>query len=208
MIQAREQLRLDAAVPDQVHLNRPFALAVAVRQLSSPLLAEEDLVQVRWGDVQVSWPEAEPYIRLRVEVSAPECEIHGEDSQSFRLYPNQDSPVFYFHLTPREAGKVGVIVRVYQEEDWLGSARVHTLVREQIVGRVQLTVTSHDLQPDPMAISLHHQLEEARENLRLIQERKSQFVMETDIPLQLIKEEQRLLRRIDALEQSASGVSE
>jgi hypothetical protein len=44
-------------------------------------------------------------------------------------------------------------------------------------------------------------LAEARENLRLIQERKSQFVMETDIPLQLIKEERRLLERIEELEQ-------
>lgn len=52
------------------------------------------------------------------------------------------------------------------------------------------------------------QLAEARENLRLIQERKSQFVLETDIPLQLIKEEQRLLKRIEELEQSASSESE
>jgi hypothetical protein len=127
------------------------------------------------------------------------CDIHGEDSHSFRLYPGQDSPVFYFHLTPRRPGEIGVIVRVYQEEDWLGSARVHTLAREQIVGSVQLAITSYDLQPSAEAISLDRQRKEARENLRLIQERKSQYVLETNIPLELIKEERQLLERIEEL---------
>ena len=52
--------------------------------------------------------------------------------------------------------------------------------------------------PDP--VSLRRQLAKARDNLRLIQERKSQYVMETDVPLQLIKEEQHLLERIEELE--------
>jgi hypothetical protein len=45
------------------------------------------------------------------------------------------------------------------------------------------------------------QLDEARENLQLVRERKSQYVLETDIPLQLIKEERGLLKRIEELEQ-------
>jgi len=49
--------------------------------------------------------------------------------------------------------------------------------------------------------SLRRQLAEARENLRLIQERKSQYVMETDIPLDLIKRERQLVERIAELEQ-------
>jgi len=49
--------------------------------------------------------------------------------------------------------------------------------------------------------SLRRQLAEALENLRLIQERKSQYVMGTDIPLQLVKEERQLLERIRELEQ-------
>jgi uncharacterized protein (DUF3084 family) len=49
--------------------------------------------------------------------------------------------------------------------------------------------------------SLHWQLANARNSLRLVQERKSQYVMETDVPLQLIKEEQLLLERITELEQ-------
>ena len=49
--------------------------------------------------------------------------------------------------------------------------------------------------------SLRRQLAEARENLRLIQERKSEYVLGTDIPLQLVKEERQLLERIEELEQ-------
>ena len=48
--------------------------------------------------------------------------------------------------------------------------------------------------------SLERQLAEWRENLRLIEERKSQFVQETDIPLQLIKDERRVRGRITELE--------
>jgi hypothetical protein len=40
-----------------------------------------------------------------------------------------------------------------------------------------------------MLPSLQQQLSEAQENLRLIQERKAKFVLETEIPLQLIREE-------------------
>lgn len=48
--------------------------------------------------------------------------------------------------------------------------------------------------------SLARQLSESRENLLLIEERKAQFVLETDIPLQLVKEERRLRDRIATLE--------
>ena len=44
--------------------------------------------------------------------------------------------------------------------------------------------------------SLRTQLEEARANLLLIRERKSQYVMETDVPLDLIKRERQLEQQI------------
>jgi hypothetical protein len=44
--------------------------------------------------------------------------------------------------------------------------------------------------------SLQRQLAELRENLSLIEERKSQFVQETDVPLQLIKDERRVRQQI------------
>lgn len=56
--------------------------------------------------------------------------------------------------------------------------------------------------------SLRRQLSEALENLRLLQERKAEYVMSTDVPLQLIKEERRLLERIEELEQAIGSKSE
>ncbi len=44
--------------------------------------------------------------------------------------------------------------------------------------------------------SLKHQLKETQENVALIQERMSEYVLSTDIPLQLVKEERRLESRI------------
>ena len=55
------------------------------------------------------------------------------------------------------------------------------------------------------AASLQRQLREARENLRLIEERKAEFVLETDVPLQIVKEERRLTERITELERKLSG---
>lgn len=48
--------------------------------------------------------------------------------------------------------------------------------------------------------SLQYQLDQARENLRLIEERKAEYAQSTDIPLQLIKNERSLRERIAELE--------
>jgi hypothetical protein len=54
--------------------------------------------------------------------------------------------------------------------------------------------------------SLHTQLEAARDNLLLIHERKSQYVMETDIPLDLIRRERQLEGQIADLEAQLSAL--
>ena len=67
-----------------------------------------------------------------------------------------------------------------------------------------LSVLADVVIPPPLepveAESLRRQLAAARENLRLIEERKSEYVMSTEVPLQLVKEERRLRERIAALE--------
>ena len=143
-----KSLRLDVAAPDRVEIGRAFDLAVAVRQLDSPKISEADLRQVKSGFLRINWPRSRRAVRLRLEVSAPDCRLHGKESYAFRLYRGQDSPVFYFHLTAEKAGDVSIIVTVYQEEDWLGSARLHTTAYEQVAGRVAVNVTSQVLRPD------------------------------------------------------------
>ena len=54
--------------------------------------------------------------------------------------------------------------------------------------------------------SLHRQLVAARENLLLIQERKTEFVEEARIPLDLIKDERRTERHIEELEQQIADL--
>ena len=132
-----QQLRLDVAAPDQVSQGQPFELAVAVRPLSSPVLAEDDLTRTKSDLVHVVWPEAEPYVQLAVQVIAPACQFHGPDSGQFRLYAGQDSPVFYFTLTPRQVGEMSLVVKLYQEDNWLGSARVR-IVCGQVGGRLHV----------------------------------------------------------------------
>lgn len=55
---------------------------------------------------------------------------------------------------------------------------------------------------------LQHQLDEERENLRLIEERIAQYVQETDVPLQLIRDEQHRRTRLAELEQALALVSQ
>jgi hypothetical protein len=143
-----QTLRVDAAVPERVFVGRTFDLAVAVKQLASPRLAEKDLTHVESGEVQVVAGQNIPWVNLRVEVDAPDCEIEGKRSILFRLIRGQDSPLFYFHLKPNRAGNLSLVVTVYQEDYWLGSARVNTVVADQTpspAGQVSITVASEPL---------------------------------------------------------------
>jgi len=74
-----------------------------------------------------------------------------------------------------------------------------------------ITVTTQTTATPPVSndelLSLQRQLDEARANLRLIQERKAEFVLSTDIPLQLVKEERDLGNRIAELEQQIATLS-
>ena len=51
-----------------------------------------------------------------------------------------------------------------------------------------------------MVAMWRRELAQARENLAMVSERKAEYVLETDVPLQLVKEERRLQRRIRWLE--------
>lgn len=60
------------------------------------------------------------------------------------------------------------------------------------------TTPTTGLLPEDRA-SLERQLADQRENLRLVEERKAAFVQETDIPLQLVRDERHLRERIAEL---------
>lgn len=159
-------LRLDVAVPERAQVDRAFQIAVAVRQFASPPLVQPDLPVVSSGEAQVVW-QGEPFIRLRIEVSAPECTFHGPHSQTFRLFRQKDSPVFRFNLTPNVVGTINIIVNLYQEEDALGSAGTNTFVSEQPVGDVKLRLQSAQAATKPgTPRTMDDELDVARRTLR------------------------------------------
>ena len=72
---------------------------------------------------------------------------------------------------------------------------------DKVMGDKIVVSESHGEMPDTVesATSLRRQLAEAEANLELIRERKAQYVLEVDVPLQLVKEERRLLARVAEL---------
>jgi len=70
---------------------------------------------------------------------------------------------------------------------------------EEILTALADRVIPPPLEPAPTD-SLRRQLSEARANLRLIEERESKYVLSTDVPLQLVKEKQRVQQQIADLE--------
>lgn len=158
-------LRLDTALPSQVTYGRSFELAVAICQPDSPILQEEELDKTKSSEMQVTWPEDSNSIPLRIHVSAPECAI-ANDTHSFRLTKGQDSPVFYFQLTPQQTGRIGIVVTVYQEVDWLGGTRLHTVATEQPVGAVTIEVKSHSFDQMALVEQIKHHFSPAE--LRLL----------------------------------------
>jgi hypothetical protein len=119
-------LRLDAALPERVVVGRAFDLAVAVRRPESPPIAPDDLARRESGGFGAVWPADAVFIQLRIQISAPDCDIQGGDTRPVRLFAGQDGPMVYFQLTPRLAGPLSIIITVYQEMDWVGSARLRT----------------------------------------------------------------------------------
>jgi hypothetical protein len=140
-------LRMDVAIPPQVEVGRAFDLAVAIRQAASSLLAEEDLTKVVSGPVAVSWEDEMDKAVVRIQVTAPDCEIDTPE-QSVTLTRQRDEPPVYFLLTPQRTGRISIQVKVYQEDLLLGNARIKTEAAVE-VGHVEMAVTSHPLSLTP-----------------------------------------------------------
>ena len=139
-----EQLRLDVATPPAVQVGRAFEIAIAIRQLASSILQEAGLDQVKSQKMQVSWPTKSQSIKLRLLISAPDCDL-VQPERFILLHYQQDTPPIYFQLIARTEGRISILVTVYQDKTLLGNARIHTSA-EQHVGEVEMTLSSYPLQ--------------------------------------------------------------
>jgi hypothetical protein len=110
--------------------------------------------------------------------------IYGFSGPVLILTAKSTTPGYLFRVLPRVIAPIVLLV---------GSAVA-------VIAAMARTRQTVKTRPGNMGY-VRRQLDETRENLRVIQVRKSQYVMETEIPLQLIREEQRLLERIEEWEQ-------
>ncbi len=181
-------LRIDAAAPQEVVVNQAFTLAVAIRQPASPPLQEDDLDNVHSGEAQIFVHPEQPFVTLRLQISAPGCLLDGPNTRQFRLPLGHDSPVFYFNLTPQQAGTLNIIIQLYQEDNWLGSTRVRTKATTQAAGRVQVQVTSSEAAAEADRVaSKRRQLEDAQLLLAIIEEQLAAFPVGAQPPHLLLQ---------------------
>lgn len=99
-----------------------------------------------------------------------------------------------------------VMAKLDDFDDWLVQQRV--VNDQEIQEPVAVDDASSKATPAIDTKNLEskkRQLDNLRANLRLIEERKAEFVFESDIPLQLIREERRLEGRIAELERQLRG---
>lgn len=148
-------LRIDASAPRTVTVGQTFRLAVALRQPTSPIPNQTVLTQVHSGAFALPRPQQEgDYLRLRLHVSCPDCQLHGPEYRTIRYYPGHDTAVHSFQLVPTRAGPLSILVSILQEEDWLGDAYVSTVAEarpQPEAGQVSFNVIS---QPVDSAVEI------------------------------------------------------
>ena len=100
-----------------------------------------------------------------------------------------------------KAAKARELVSFCERRDRL--PELERTARQVLAAEAQSSVPATDRAQEKT--SLQRQLAEARENLRLIEDRKAEYVLEVEVPLQLIKEERRWRDRIAELEAKLRG---
>jgi len=142
---AYQALRIDAAAPERVTVGVSFVLAVAIRQPDAPILQEKDLTRVESGEAEVLFAAGADAVRLRLRVNAPACAIADPDTYAFRLRRGANPPPFYFHLTPQQIGPISILIQLFQEDEWLGGARLQAEADAVPAGAVTLQLRSQPL---------------------------------------------------------------
>ena len=153
------QLRLDAAVPERVQVGAPSELAISVRHPNQPPLKPDALPQTRSGESQVELPEDMPTVQFAGRGDLAAMRYPGRVQRDIPAAGAPATAVFFFQLTPKVAGDIGIVVRVYQQDAMLGSASVHTEAQEQPVGRVEIQVQSEPVRLG--ATTIHREPPEA-----------------------------------------------
>ncbi|MCA9897363.1 MAG: repressor LexA [Ardenticatenaceae bacterium] len=136
--------RIDAAVPDEVLVNRAFELAVSIRPSTAPPMNFEKSIGLSFSEqLEGSWNE-KGATKFNIKVIAPDCEVHDEPQKTV-IVDHNICPIMYFLLTPKSIGQIKIVVTVLQEQQWLGNTLLKTKAIEQVVGSLKIEVSSHNL---------------------------------------------------------------
>jgi len=88
-------------------------------------------------EYQRSFPVAVA-VRRQESEKLRQDDLPKSQSHSFQLFQNHDSPIFYFWLKPNVDGPINIVVKLYQEQDVLGSTLAKTTVTSERVGQVAI----------------------------------------------------------------------
>jgi hypothetical protein len=142
----RESIRLDVATPESAIMDQSFDVAVAIRQLASPLLKVDDLVKLTSTEGAIFRATSSDIVKYRVELEAKDCHVEPE-RYTFLLEKGRDSLVQYFQVTPKRAGNISLVVNAYQaDEDVLAATtRVRLTASVQAVNPADFAGPEGDL---------------------------------------------------------------
>lgn len=130
-------LHLDAVGPKHASLNHIMTVVVGVRQTNAPFLLDGAFVNTLPDLRQPFWPESGACARLRITLVAPQCQILEDETRTFLLAEDRNSPLFHFRLIPRTLGFVKIAVALCQEKVHLGSTQIHTVVCRNITSKLK-----------------------------------------------------------------------
>jgi hypothetical protein len=206
-VRYREPIRLDVVHPESVIVGHPFDVALAIRQIDvAPLVLDANL-KTTSAEGEIYRSAVSDLIKYRVEVIAPDCKVEPEHI-TFLLKAGTNSPVRYLIVTALRVGQVRMLFNAYQEDDYLAASN-RIVLQAELEARPHLSDKSDkQVAMRPMSqpvTSWQNQLNNYRDSLRLVEERMAEFVLATDVPLQLVREKERLLARIAELEAKLSG---
>lgn len=156
--QAFLQRRVDTAAPRAAAVNFPLRFGVWIRRPDSPQpdenelrrllgLEPEDEVSRESSPAALRFPVEMGQIRpglVEVRVVAPGCDIHTTAVKRVSVMPDFDTPPLWFVLTPRQTGRLELIVELSQDGVMVASL-AHTIrVTPGVEGAPVASVVSHD----------------------------------------------------------------
>lgn len=135
----KHHIRLETATPEIVIVNRIFDIAVAIKELASPKIKEDDLPNVKATHGLVYHAPEQKTAKYRVEVQSPNCNIPIQ-SKTFLLDIGYDSEIQYFQLMPKVEGKISIHINAYQVDD---DELIAANTRTQVTAIVEAKATSY-----------------------------------------------------------------